>query len=149
MTALLQRETQLARGMGLDNEHQMQRYSSDGCDLLNLNPSMGEPSLSHFARLASFAFLRKACSPVMHYAMHAGFTLFGAIHVAILCAVPVLTGVLSFAHRPFPAARNFIRPEFAAILLRHRGLLRMAVRHHSLTFPDHMPFELPSDCEGT
>jgi hypothetical protein len=41
--------------------------------------------------------------------MHPGFTLFGAIHVAILCAVPVLAGALSFAHRRFPAAGNFIR----------------------------------------
>jgi hypothetical protein len=49
--------------------------------------------------------------------MHPGFTLFGAIHVAILSAVPALAGTLSFAHRRFPAAGNFIRLGFASILL--------------------------------
>jgi hypothetical protein len=41
---------------------------------------------------------------MVHYAKHAGFTLFGAIHVAILCAVPVLAAALSFAHRRFNGA---------------------------------------------
>ena len=36
---------------------------------------------------------------IEHYAMHAGFTLFGAIHMAILSAVPALATALSFAHR--------------------------------------------------
>jgi hypothetical integral membrane protein (TIGR02206 family) len=71
------------------------------------------------------------------------FTLFGAIHIAILCAVPALAGALGFAHRRFPAARNCIRLGFAAILLAdvtaYYGWLAI---HHNLTFPDHMPFEL-------
>ena len=75
--------------------------------------------------------------------MHPGFALFGAIHVAILCAVPALAGALSFAHRRFPGAANFIRLGFAAILLVdyvvHYG---WQISHHKLTFPDHMPFEL-------
>lgn len=75
--------------------------------------------------------------------MHPGFTFFGAIHVMILCAVPALAGALSFAHRRFPAAGNFIRLGFAVILLlniaAHYG---WQIMHHNLRFPDHMPFEL-------
>lgn len=75
--------------------------------------------------------------------MHPGFTFFGAIHIAILCAVPVLAGALSFAHRRFPAAGNFIRLGFAAILLVNNAVYYgWQIDHHSLTFPDHMPFEL-------
>jgi hypothetical integral membrane protein (TIGR02206 family) len=80
---------------------------------------------------------------MVHYAMHAGFTLFGAIHVAILCAVPVLAAALSFAHRRFPAAGNFIRLGFATTLLVDNAVYYgWQIRHHNLTFPDHMPFEL-------
>jgi hypothetical protein len=80
---------------------------------------------------------------MVHYAMHAGFTFFGTIHVAILCAVPVLAGALSFAHRRFPAARNFVRLGFAAILLMDTAVYYgWQITHHSLTFPHHMPFEL-------
>lgn len=75
--------------------------------------------------------------------MHPGFTLFGAIHVSILCAVPALAGALSFAHRRFPAAGNFIRLGFATILLVDNAVYYgWQIRHHSLTFPDHMPLEL-------
>jgi hypothetical integral membrane protein (TIGR02206 family) len=75
--------------------------------------------------------------------MHPGFTLFGTIHVAILCAVPILAGALSFAHRRFPAAGNFIRLGFAAILLADTAVYYgWQVKRHCLTFPDHMPFEL-------
>ncbi len=80
---------------------------------------------------------------MVHYAMHAGFRLFGAIHIAILCAVPALAGVLSLAHRRLPAARNFIRPGFAAILLVDTAVYyAWQIKNHNLTFPDHMPFEL-------
>jgi hypothetical integral membrane protein (TIGR02206 family) len=75
--------------------------------------------------------------------MHPGFTLFGAIHVAILCAVPALAGALSFAHRRFPAEGNFIRLGFAAILLVDYAVYYgWQISHHKLRFPDHMPFEL-------
>lgn len=75
--------------------------------------------------------------------MHPGFTFFGAVHVAILCAVPALAGTLSLAHRRFPSARNFIRLGFAAILLADNAVFyAWQIRHHNLTFPDHMPFEL-------
>jgi hypothetical integral membrane protein (TIGR02206 family) len=75
--------------------------------------------------------------------MHPGFVLFGAVHVAILCAVPALAGALGFAHRWFPRAGNFIRLGFAAILLLDNAVYYgWQVRHHNLTFPDHMPFEL-------
>jgi len=75
--------------------------------------------------------------------MHPGFTLFGAIHVSILCAAPALAGALSFAHRRFPAAGNFIRLGFATILLVDNAVYYgWQIRHHSLTFPDHMPLEL-------
>ena len=75
--------------------------------------------------------------------MHPGFTLFGAIHVLILCAVPALAGALGFAHRRFPAARNFVRLGFAAILLVDNAVYyTWQIRHHDLRFPDHMPFEL-------
>lgn len=80
---------------------------------------------------------------MVHYGMHAGFTLFGAIHVAILCAAPLLAGALSFAHRRFPATGNFIRLGFAVVLLVDNAIYYgWQVRHHNLTFPDHMPFEL-------
>lgn len=76
-------------------------------------------------------------------AAHTGFTLFGAVHVAILCAVSALAGVLSFFHRRFPAAGNFIRFGFAAILLVDYAVdYGWRIRHHYLTFPGHMPFEL-------
>ena len=75
--------------------------------------------------------------------MQSGFTLFGPIHVAILCAVPALAGVLSFAHRRFPRAANSIRLGFAAILLIDNAVhYAWLIQHHSLSFPDHMPFEL-------
>jgi hypothetical integral membrane protein (TIGR02206 family) len=75
--------------------------------------------------------------------MHPGFTLFGAIHVAILSAVPALAGTLSFAHRRFPAAGNFIRLGFASILLvDYVVYYGWQIRQDKLTFPDHMPFEL-------
>ena len=80
---------------------------------------------------------------MVHYATHAGFTLFGAIHAAILCTVPVLAAALSFAHRRFPAMGNFIRLEFAALLLVDIAVYHgQQIRCHNLTFPDHMPFEL-------
>jgi hypothetical integral membrane protein (TIGR02206 family) len=80
---------------------------------------------------------------MVHYAMHAGFTPFGTIHVAILSAVPILAAALNFAHRRLPAERNFIRLGFAAILLMDTAVYYgWQIRHHSLTFPDHMPFEL-------
>jgi hypothetical integral membrane protein (TIGR02206 family) len=72
-----------------------------------------------------------------------GFTLFGAIHIAILCAVPALAGALGFVHRRFPAARKSIRLGFAAILLADiAAYYGWQTMHHNLTFPDHMPFEL-------
>lgn len=75
--------------------------------------------------------------------VHPGFALFGPVHIAILCAVPALAGALSFAHRRFPAAGNFIRLGFAAILLADNAVFYgWQIRHHNLTFPDHMPFEL-------
>ena len=75
--------------------------------------------------------------------VHSGFILFGAIHVAILCAVPAMAGTLSFAHRRFPAAGNLIRLGFATILLVDIAVYYgWQIRHHTLTFPDHMPFEL-------
>jgi uncharacterized membrane protein YwaF len=75
--------------------------------------------------------------------MHPGFTLFGAAHVAILCAVPALAGALSLAHRRFPPAGNFIRLGFATILLVDYAIYYgWQITHHNLTFPDHMPFEL-------
>jgi hypothetical integral membrane protein (TIGR02206 family) len=80
---------------------------------------------------------------VMHYVMYTGFTLFGASHLAILCAVPTLAGTLSAAHRRFPAVGPFIRLGFAAILLVDNALYYgWQIKHHNLTFPDHMPFEL-------
>jgi hypothetical integral membrane protein (TIGR02206 family) len=75
--------------------------------------------------------------------VHPGFTLFGAIHVAILCAVPALAAGLSFAHRRFPAAGKFIRLGFATILLMDNAVCyAWQIGHHNLTFPDHMPLEL-------
>jgi hypothetical integral membrane protein (TIGR02206 family) len=75
--------------------------------------------------------------------VHPGFTLFGAIHVAILCAVPALAGVLSFAHRRIPAAGKSIRLGFAAILLVDNAVhYGWQIRHHNLAFPAHMPLEL-------
>jgi hypothetical protein len=53
---------------------------------------------------------------MVHYAKHAGFTLFGAIHVAILCAVPVLAAALSFAHRRFIARAMIGINVFAALV---------------------------------
>lgn len=75
--------------------------------------------------------------------LHSGFILFGLIHVAILCAVPALAGALTFAHRRFPAARNFLRLGFAMILLVDTAVYYgWQISHHTLTFPGHMPFEL-------
>src|ERR1700744_3304865 len=75
--------------------------------------------------------------------MHTGFILFGAAHVAILCAVPVVAGALSLAHRRFPAAGVYIRLAFAvAFLVDNAVYYWWQIRHHNLTFPDHMPFEL-------
>ena len=75
--------------------------------------------------------------------VHPGFTLFGATHVAILCAVLALAGALSFVHRRFPAARNFIRLGFATILLVDNAVYyKWQISHHNLTFPDHLPLEL-------
>ena len=80
---------------------------------------------------------------MVNYPMHTRFTLFGAIHVAILCAVPALAGALSFIHRRFPATGNFIRLGFAVVLLVDNALYYgWQIKHHNLTFPDHMPFEL-------
>src|SRR5215469_4680988 len=75
--------------------------------------------------------------------MHPDFTLFGAIHLAILGAVPALAGALSFAHRRLPAAQKFIRLGFAAILLLDNAVYyAWLIRRHNLSFPGHMPFEL-------
>jgi hypothetical integral membrane protein (TIGR02206 family) len=72
-----------------------------------------------------------------------GFTLFGAIHIAILFAVPALASALAFAHRRFPAARKSVRLGFAAVLLADvAAYYGWQMMHHNLTFPDHMPFEL-------
>jgi len=80
---------------------------------------------------------------MVHYVTQTGFTFFGASHVAILSAVPALAGALSFAHRRFPAAGNFIRLGFATILLVDYAVYYgWQFRHHNLTFPDHTPFEL-------
>jgi hypothetical protein len=80
---------------------------------------------------------------MVRYAMHGGFTLFGTIHVAILCTVPVLAAALSFAYRRFPATGNFIRLGFAALLLVDIAVCYgWQIRCHNLTFPDHTPFEL-------
>jgi hypothetical integral membrane protein (TIGR02206 family) len=75
--------------------------------------------------------------------MHRGFTLFGVVHVAILCAVPAVAGALSFAHRRFPAAGRHTRLVFAAMLLVDYAVYYgWQIWNHQLTFPDHMPFEL-------
>lgn len=75
--------------------------------------------------------------------MHPGFTLFGLVHLAILCAVPTLAGGLSLLHRRLPAAGNLIRLGFAAVLLVDNAMYYgWQIREHALTFPDHMPFEL-------
>jgi hypothetical integral membrane protein (TIGR02206 family) len=75
--------------------------------------------------------------------VHPGFVLFGPVHVAILCTVPALAGALSFAHRRFPAAARPIRLGFAMTLLADNAVYYgWQIRHHNLTFPDHMPFEL-------
>ena len=75
--------------------------------------------------------------------VHPGFTLFGTIHLAILCTVPAFAGVLSFAHRRFPAAGNRIRLGLATILMVDNAVYYgWQIRHHNLTFPDHLPLEL-------
>lgn len=75
--------------------------------------------------------------------MNAGFNLFGAAHLAILCAVPVLAGTVSLAHHRFQFARKSLRWGFALLLLADTAVFYgWQVWHHSLTFPDHMPLEL-------
>lgn len=75
--------------------------------------------------------------------MHPGFTLYGAVHVAILLAVPALAVALCFAHRRFPAAGKFIRLGLAVILLVDNALYYgWQMKHNNLTFPEHLPLEL-------
>jgi hypothetical integral membrane protein (TIGR02206 family) len=75
--------------------------------------------------------------------MHPGFTVFGPVHLVILCAVPALACALSLAHRRFPAAGSFIRWTFAAILVLDNAIYyRWQIMHHQLAFPGHLPLEL-------
>ena len=75
--------------------------------------------------------------------MHAGFTLFGLAHFFILGAVLVAAGVLSFVHRTYPMAGTRVRCGFVAIMIVNDTMCcAWRVSHHSVTFPDHMPFEL-------
>ena len=72
-----------------------------------------------------------------------GFTLFGPVHLAILCAVPALAGLLSYAQRRFPASGKFIRFGLAVTLLIDTAVFyAWQLKSHNLTFPDHLPLEL-------
>lgn len=80
---------------------------------------------------------------VVRTPMQHGFTLFGLVHLAILCAVPALAGALSYVQRRFPATGRFIRLGLAGTLLMDTVIFyAWQIKCHNLTFPDHLPLEL-------
>jgi hypothetical integral membrane protein (TIGR02206 family) len=69
--------------------------------------------------------------------------LFGPAHLSILCAVVALAALLAFIHRKIPAAATAVRLSMAvALLLDTTVFYGYQVRHHLISFPDHLPLEL-------
>jgi hypothetical integral membrane protein (TIGR02206 family) len=69
--------------------------------------------------------------------------LFGAAHLSILGAVLFLAAVLAMLHRIVPTHARLIRLSVAAALLLDTAMFyAYQVRHHLITFPDHLPLEL-------
>jgi hypothetical integral membrane protein (TIGR02206 family) len=80
---------------------------------------------------------------VVRTPMQHGFTLFGPVHLAILCSVLALAGALSYVRRRFPATGKLIRFGLAVTLLIDTAIFyAWQIKCHNLTFPDHLPLEL-------
>jgi hypothetical integral membrane protein (TIGR02206 family) len=75
--------------------------------------------------------------------MTTNFQLFGPAHLFILCAVPLLAGVLAWVQRSLAPGTKWLRLGLATVFLMDTVLYYgdMAVRGQ-LTFPDHLPLEL-------
>jgi hypothetical integral membrane protein (TIGR02206 family) len=71
------------------------------------------------------------------------FQLLGPAHLVILCAVPLLAGVLAYAQRRLAPGTRWLRLGLATVFLLDTLLYygNMAA-HGQLTFPNHVPLEL-------
>jgi hypothetical integral membrane protein (TIGR02206 family) len=66
--------------------------------------------------------------------------LFGPAHLGMLAAVPVVGGLLAWAHRKFPARSRAIRLGLGVVLLANTVIFYRW--SHPLSFPGDMPLEL-------
>lgn len=75
------------------------------------------------------------------------FKLFGPVHIAILCAVPLLATILVAIRRGSPERSKALRTGLAVALLLNTGIWYGYLRWRGwLKFPDYLPLEL---CDAT
>ena len=75
-----------------------------------------------------------------HETMNPYIHLFGPAHLGMLAAVPVVGGLLAYAHRNFPARSRAIRLGLGVVLLANMVIFYRW--SHPLSFPGDMPLEL-------